>query len=101
MMQDNEARIAELKIAVQHLITNDGLHQENQKILHAALSETRDIVGEQDKKIAALNKNIQGLGELFKVIDKYVTSLLDSRDVHQKAIARIERLLQGKDQVMN
>ena len=96
-----EERIAELETAVQHLVINDGLHQENQKILHAALSETRGIVGEQDKKIAALNKNIQGLGELFKVIDKYVTSLLASRDVHERTIARIERLLQGKDQLIN
>jgi hypothetical protein len=96
-----EERIAELEVAVQHLVTNDRLHQENQKILHAALSETRGIVGEQDKAIAALNKNIQGLGELFKVLDKYVASLLDSRDVHERTITRIERLLQGKDQPIN
>jgi hypothetical protein len=97
-----EERIAELETAVQRLIENDGIHQENQKILHGAVSgEYPRIVAGQDEAIAALNKNIKGLGELFKVLDKHVTSLLESRDVDEKAITRIERLLQGKDQVIN
>ena len=90
-----EERIAALESAVQQLIENDRIHQENQKELHGAVSGAYPrIVEGQDQAIATLNTNQKNLLELVKKRDSVIELLAESTKRHAEALDRIERLLQ-------